>query len=131
MSENIPGHESGKPDALSRCYDHHEEGGVEIPKTLLKEEQFSELCEIYASDATIIEVIKEYVETDEALKPVLAFLQAAHDQATAEVREAMKDYTLEDGVLYRKDKIYVPKDQDIKQQLLELYHDSEIVRHPG
>src|SRR6202161_2438301 len=126
-----PGHESGKPDALSRRHDHREEGGVEIPRTLLKEEQFSELCEIYASDATIIEAIKEYVETDEALKPVLAFLRAGHDQATAEVKEAMEDYKLEDGIVYRKDKIYVPANEEVKQRILELYHDSTVAGHPG
>src|SRR6201992_4299579 len=80
-----PGHESEKPDTLSRYHNHRKEGGAETPKTLLKEEQFEELCEIYASDAEIIEAIKGYVDKDEALKPILAFLREDHDKATAEV----------------------------------------------
>jgi hypothetical protein len=126
-----PGHESGKPDALSRRHDHRDNGGEEHPQTLLKEEHFADLNATYAADADIIEAIKAAIEQDETIKPVLAYLRADHEQASAEVREAMKDYTMEDGVLYRQNKIYVPKDEDIKQQLLELYHDSEIVGHPG
>src|ERR1700753_1153854 len=126
-----PGQESGKPDALSRRHDHRDEGRVETPRTLLKEEQFEELCEIYASDAEIIEAIKEYIDKNEALKPILAFLREDHDKATAEVRHAMEDYTLQDNIMYRKDKIYVPANEDIKQRILELYQHSQIAGHPG
>src|SRR6202020_2619464 len=84
-----------------------------------------------ASDAEIIEAIKEYVDIDEALKPVLVFLREDHDQATAEVRQAMEDYTLQDNIVYKKDKIYVLSNEGIKQKILELYHDSSITGHPG
>jgi len=43
----------------------------------------------------------------------------------------MKEYKYEDGILYRAGKVYVPNSDELKRNILELYHDSLIAGHPG
>jgi hypothetical protein len=38
---------------------------------------------------------------------------------------------MEEGILYRRDQIYVPADEGIKTGILELYHDAMLASHPG
>ncbi|KIO17550.1 hypothetical protein M407DRAFT_84869, partial [Tulasnella calospora MUT 4182] len=105
--EYRPGTKSGKPDALSRRSDHRPEEGAEEPSlTLLPP---SKIVEVNAND-----------DEEVAL---------ASDQEV--IQDEMKDYTLEQGILKYRNRIYVPNDEEIKRMLLQLYHDSVMAGHPG
>ena len=51
------------------------------------------------------------------------------------IRSNLKDWKLEEKngqkVLFYKGKVYVPKDQDLRQDILKLYHDHKMAGHPG
>ena len=127
-----PGNKSGKPDALSRRSDHRpEEGAEDLPQTLLKPEQFAEISALYSSDSELLEKIKKEIKLDESLASILSYFKSEPTAAPASIKEAMKDYEFEDEVLYRFGRIYVPNDEGIKKELLELYHDSMLAGHQG
>lgn len=129
-----PGVQSGKPDALSRRSDHHPEGGGggnDTPATIFKPDAFAEIAALYQSDAELMDQIKHIIRHDDALAPLLAYFDADPHAAPTEVQNKMKDYAYEDNVLYRLGKIYVPNDDEIKREILQLYHDSRITGHMG
>ncbi len=126
-----PGIKSGKPDALSRRADHRPSEGAEEPMTLLKPSQFEEVLALYASDAEIIDRIRDEITKDEALKAVLAYFGNDPARAPTELRKQMEDYRMDEGILYRRDRIYVPANEGIKKEILGLYHDAMMAGHPG
>ncbi|KAG8929440.1 hypothetical protein FRC01_004339 [Tulasnella sp. 417] len=137
-----PGSKSGKPDALSRRPDHYPEEGAEEPSLmLLPPSKFVELCILedeeeeqiveLATDLEIVESIKELLRIDPTIASVLAYFEADPNAAPAKLQKEMEERKLEDGILRRKGRIYVPNNDDIKRSLLQLYHDSRMAGHPG
>ena len=51
------------------------------------------------------------------------------------IRSDLEDWKIEekDGkkILFYKGKNYVPKDQDLRRDILKMFHDHETARHPG
>jgi hypothetical protein len=47
------------------------------------------------------------------------------------VQDKFKEYEYDEGILYLRDKIYVPADEEVKQAILEVHHDSVMAGHPG
>ena len=35
------------------------------------------------------------------------------------------------GILYFQDRIYVPRDADLRRRIIELHHDTKVAGHPG
>ena len=132
------GHKSGKPDALSRRPDHRPEGGDETRErtaTLLKPEQFlsvnaNQLLQL-SDDHSILQRIQEALTNDVTTSAIRAFFASDPDSAPASVREKMKDFAMDDGLLLYRNKIYVPADEDIKRDIVALRHDSPLAGHPG
>lgn len=148
-----PGPQSGKPDALSRRPDHRPEGGVEDPPQIfLREGQYESLAgtitvdPIFSStivhlattqvaarapDHAILDLIRTALPRDPTLKAVLAFFANDPDLAPANIRHEFSDYVYDNDLLFFRDRIYVPHDDDIKRAILELRHDSPLAGHPG
>lgn len=150
-----PGPKSGKPDALSRRPDHRPEGGAEEPaQPLLHPSQIVELDENFEeinadddiseddkeeeddpnlafSDSDLVARIPDLLAKDASLESILAYLKGDPDSAPASLRKEMSDYRLDNGLLRIRDRIYVPHDEDLKRELLHLYHDTRLAGHKG
>jgi transposase InsO family protein len=98
---------------------------------LMAEEEWAEIWELVASDDEILEDIRAATLRDKPLKPIIAYLKSGPAAAPALAQKAMSEYKWEDGLVYRKGKVYVPGDQRIKNKILKLYHDSPLAGHPG
>ncbi|CCO37137.1 Retrotransposable element Tf2 155 kDa protein type 2 [Rhizoctonia solani AG-1 IB] len=123
-----PGKQSGKPDALSRRADHADippEAEVMIPDKLFaniaKEEQ----------DEPLQTRIKDEQKRDPSLDDIIEFLTVKQENAPPSIKKAYGDYQLDEGLLLFQDKILVPDNDNIKREILKLYHDSPLVGHPG
>ncbi|CCO35435.1 Retrotransposable element Tf2 155 kDa protein type 1 [Rhizoctonia solani AG-1 IB] len=123
-----PGKQSGKPDALSRRSDHAEvppEAEVMIPDELFanvaKEEQ----------DGPLQSQIKVEQRKDPSLDDIIEFLTVKQENAPPSIRKAYVDYRLDDEILLFQDKVLVPDNNNLKKEILKLYHDSPLVGHPG
>lgn len=113
-----PGVELGKPDALSRRSDHRPEGGNQTNNSIFDAKAFASIAAIYLSDMELVEKIAKAIKLDKALAPIIAYLNTGPRDTTAEVRSRMEGYSLEEGVLYRNGKVYVPDNEDIKREIV-------------
>lgn len=68
---------------------------------------------------------------DDKYTAVLAYFHGDPNLMPADVRESMKDYTWENGMLYRLGKIVVLGDDELKRRIVESRHDSVMAGHPG
>jgi hypothetical protein len=136
-----PGKQNGKPDALSRRPEFRPEkgGGEDQPiTTILNKEHFSNpiISSISsAGEGTIFIVSSAHLSSIPPVKWSEEFLKSVRDagQLDKEYQEAAKQakepLMIEDGILYRKMKLWVPK--DLIKMVLESEHDSRIAGHFG
>ncbi|QRW17323.1 Retrotransposable element Tf2 protein [Rhizoctonia solani] len=114
-----PGAQNKKADILSQRYDLVPlEGGVEN-QVLLKPELF--IASI-TPDQEINNLIGKAIYEDNRLKEILHKLQG---------KEKVTDWELKEGLLWHQGKIFVPKDNTIRNLILESRHDALAAGHPG
>ncbi|QRW25843.1 Retrotransposable element Tf2 protein [Rhizoctonia solani] len=114
-----PGAQNKKADILSRRYDLIPlEGGVEN-QVLLKPELF---ISSITPDQEINDLIGKAIYEDNRLREILQKLQN---------KEKVIDWELKEGLLWYQGKIFVPKDETIRNLILESRHDALATGHPG
>jgi hypothetical protein len=136
-----PGKQNGKPDALSRCSEFCPErgGGEDQPiMTILHKEHFAHsiISSISSGGEGIIFIVSSarlssippVKWSEELLKMVRNAGQNDQDYWEA-AKQVKEPFMIEDGILYRKMKLWVPK--DLIQTVLESEHDSKIAGHFG
>ena len=107
-----PGAQNQKADILSCRYDLVPlEGGVE-KQTLLSPDIF---INAITPDQEIDDLIGEAIYEDDRLKEILDKLNH---------KDTVEDWTLSNGLLLFKGKIFVPKDDTIRNLILESCHDA-------
>jgi len=121
----------GKADSLSRRPDW--EVGVERDnedETLVKpkwlEVKRTERVEVIVKEVDLLEKVrKSKVKDNEVVKVVEEMKQAGvkmlRDKKWREV----------DGIMYKEGKVYVPKDNILKAEIIRLYHDIPVGGHRG
>ena len=121
----------GKADSLSRRPDW--EVGVERDnedEILVKPEWLEvrrvERVEIIVEGVDLLEKVrKSKVKDDKVVKAVEKMKQAGvkmlRDEEWREV----------DGIIYKEEKVYVPKDDILRAEIIKLYHDTPVGGHGG
>ncbi|QRW18559.1 Retrotransposable element Tf2 protein [Rhizoctonia solani] len=122
-----PGKQLGKPDALSRRSDH-----ANIPpadQTMLPDPVFANVA-LVTPEKELQRQIKASLDQDESLEEILQFLQN-ESKAPPSIKQAFKDYQMEAGLLFYQGRIVVPDTGTLRTDLLHIFHDSPLARHPG
>jgi len=131
MLKHVPGSRMGKADSLSRRPDW--EVGVERDnegETLVKSEWLEvrrmEKVEIIVEGVNLLEKVKQSkVKDDKVVKAVEEMKQARvkmlRDEEWREV----------DSIMYKEGKVYVPKDNALKTEIIRLYHNTPVGEHGG
>jgi len=131
MLKHVPGSRMGKADSLSRRPDW--EVGVERDnegETLVKSEWLEvrrmEKVEIIVEGVNLLEKVKQSkVKDDKVVKAVEEMKQAGvkmlRDEEWREV----------DSIMYKEGKVYVPKDNALKTEIIRLYHNTPVGEHGG
>jgi len=129
--KHVLGSKMGKVDSLSRRLDW--EAGVDKDnenETLVKlgwlEVRKMEAVEIIVDGVDLLkEVRKSKVKDDEVVKAVKEMKRAGvkmlRDEEWREV----------DGIMYKEGKVYVPKDEKLRAEIIRLHHDMPIGGHGG
>ena len=123
----------GKPDALSRRVDHRDGSNDNSDLTLLTLGFFT-VC--------ALEGLELFGEEWELLRDIYkGTREGDHEEAVAKVVKELKatrscsvhtaEWTIVDGVLYFRGKIYVPDTSDLQRCIVSLCHNSRQSRHPG
>jgi len=131
MLKHIPGSKMGKVDSLSKRPDW--EIGVERDnedKTLVKPEWLemrrTEIVEIIVEGVDLLEKVRQSkVKDDEVVKAVEKMKQAGVKMSRD------KEWREVNGVMYKEGKVYVPKNDKLKAEIIRLYHDMPVKGHGG
>ena len=125
--QHLPGHKLFLSDALSRQPDHCPDDDKAKEQVVLPDDMFIDLLDI-----GLQEWIINAKNFDFDVKNAISILL---EDRLSSIRNDMEDWKLEDNdgkkVLFYKGKVYVPKDQDLRCDILELYHNHEIAGHLG
>jgi len=131
MLKYIPGSKMGKADSLSRRLDW--EIGVERDnedETLVKPEWLevrrTERVEIIVEGVDLLEKVRKLkVKDDEVVKAVEEMKQAGVKMLRDE------EWREEDGIIYKEGKVYIPKDDILRAEIIRLHHDVPVGGHGG
>jgi len=129
--KHIPGSKMGKANSLSRRPDW--EVGVERNnenKMLVKpkwlEVRRMERVEIIVEGVDLLEKVrKSKVKDDEVVKAVEEIKQAGVKM----LRD--KEWREVDSIIYKEGKVYVPKDNILRAEIIKLHHDTPVGGHGG
>lgn len=127
--QHRPGSLNGRADVLSRRIDV-KENGEGISKPLLRLAML-ETCEPIWNDAQIIQKIKSATKEDMTLLPILNFFMNNPKDAPANIRRQFQQYDFQEGILYFRNTIYVPDEEELRRQILRSRHDAPMTAHPG
>jgi len=129
MLKHVPESKIGKADSLSRRLDW--EVGVERDnedETLVKPEWLemrrTETVEIIIKEVDLLEKVRQSkVKNDEVVKAVeeikWAGVKMLRDKEWKEVN----------GIIYKEEKVYVPKDDKLRAEIIRLHHDMPVGEH--
>jgi len=129
--KHIPGSRMGKADSLSRRPDW--EVGVEKDnkdETLVKPEWLEarrmERVKVIVEGVDLLEKVRESkVKDNEVVK-------AVEEMKQAEVKMLRDEEWREvDNIMYKERKVYVPKDNILRAEIIRLHHDTPVGGHGG
>jgi len=129
--KHVPGNRMEKADSLSRRPDW--EVGVEKDnkdETLVKpdwlEARRMERVKVIVEEVDLLEKIRESkVKNDEVVKAVEEMKQAG----IKILRD--KEWREVDGIMYKEKKVYVPKNDILRAEIIRLHHDTLVEGHRG
>ena len=76
-----------------------------------------------------MEEVKEAYKLDAGTQELIQALDKSSDKIPPELQKKAQQFTLQDGTLYFKDRIYVPTDPKLQLKLLQEHHDTPIAGH--
>ena len=122
----------GKSDALSQRSDHGLGAEDNQNLTLLTPGLFSiralEGLQVMGEENDILKEIRKGMEDKDQEEVVVKAVKELKKSSAKSVRSS--EWSMENGLLYYRGKIYVPR-LDLRHQILTLCHDSKLAGHPG
>jgi hypothetical protein len=120
---HIPGAKLIQADALSRRPDHTKGEEDDELVTMLPKEQFISLI---ATD--LRDQIQTLSSNNDFIKGRIKCLK---ERSTPPLRTALSNWTLDDGIILFKNKVFVPNNKDIRRSIIAETHESPVSGHPG
>ena len=128
-----PGRLGGKPDAMSRRVDHEPSDKDNTNRVLLSPNLFYAkaarrgMTQVHG-DRGLLRRIRRSKRFDEELVEAIEVLQNRGPRA---LTKDLEDWSVEEGLMLYQGKVYVPKDEEIRRDVVRTYHDSLPAGHPG
>jgi transposase InsO family protein len=128
-----PGKSMGKSDALSRRADHGNGAADNSDITLLTPSLFAvramEGIEVTGEERDIMKDVRRGTRDGEHEVTIAEVVKRLKEAGQKSVRSA--EWSLTDGVLYFRSKVYVPDTFDLRRRIVSLCHDSKVAGHAG
>ena len=127
-----PGSKSLKPDALSRRPDHGKGEDDNSNVTLLKPEYFQIQAlrrghvQLTGEEQGLLRRIRNAKDFDEPVAKAMELLKRSGQRSLAG-----EEWSHEQDLILFRGKVYVPKDDDLRRQIVHNHHDSPVAGHPG
>ena len=120
-----------KADSVSRRPD--QEIGVEKDnkdKTLVKPEQLearkAKVVEIIVDGVDLLKKVKQSKVRDDEVIKVVEEMKRTRVKVLRDKKQRK-----ENSIMYKKEKVYVPKDNKLRVEIIRLYHDTLVGEHGG
>ena len=110
-------------DALSRRPDHITDDTDNDNIILLPDNLFVRTVDLDLRDTLVIETSRDALFTKA--------LEALQNDGPLPITLKLTDWQFHDGLLFFKDRCYVPPNTDLRRRIVSLYHDSLVGGHPG
>jgi len=131
MLKHISGSKMGKADGLSKRLDW--EVGVEKDnekQTLVKKEWLEvkkvRVVEIIIEGVDLLDKVRKYKAKDDGV------IKAVEEMKWAGVKILRdEEWRQEDGLMLKEGKVYVPKNEKLRAEVIRLYHDTPVGGHGG
>jgi hypothetical protein len=98
------------------------------PETMFPDEIFLDATEVTIDDQELLDEIRQIGKEDDLMMEAIS---AIKDGKIPPLRSALSDWHLNDGLLWYKERLYVPDDLDLRRSIVKRYHDLESAGHPG
>jgi hypothetical protein len=125
--QHLPGNKMILSDTLSRRPDHCPEEDESKEEILLLDDLFLNLLDINLRDR-----IMKNKEYDFDVTKAIELLQ---EEGPTSIQNDLEDWKIEEvdyqKTIFYKGKQYIPKNQELRRDILKLFHDHETVGHPG
>jgi len=129
--QHISGKKAGKPDALSRRPDHYSGHEDNEDRILLPSDLFASAQRVSVSfdNPELLQRIKDAQQLDPEVLDVLRYILAPKSSTT---RTSLRQHwSVQDGLIFSRGRIYIPKDDTLRRDLVQLFHDLPAAGHPG
>ena len=129
--KHIPGSKMGKADRLSRRSDWEKGGDRDNEEKVLLKPEWLEVKRIRAGEVIVEGVDILYrikrlgVKDDEVVKVIEEMKKAGIKMLRDE------EWREEDGLMLKEGKVYVPKDEALRVEIIRLHHDTPVGGHGG
>jgi len=128
--KHVAGKSMGRVDSLSRRVDWAEgverdnENQVMLKKEWIEVRAMEQLVE--GLEEEIVKKIKEAKDKDEEV------IKAVEEMKKAGVK-TLKDeeWQIEEGLVLKEGRVYIPKDEKLRVEIIRLHHDTPIAKHGG
>jgi hypothetical protein len=119
-----------KADALSRRPDHKEGMPPSDDKRVLLDAKFFAVraMQLTPVPTDLRQRIKNSQTYDSAVSHAL---ETILHNGPRSLTKGLENWNLEDGLILHRGHIYVPKDNDLRHDIVKLYHNSPATGHPG
>jgi len=128
--KHVAGKSMGRADSLSRRVDWAEgierdnENQVMLKKEWLEVRAMEQLVE--GPEEEIVKKIKEARDKDEKV------IKAVEEMKKAGVKMLRnEEWQIEEGLVLKEGRVYVPKDEKLRVEIIRLHHDIPIAGHGG
>ena len=129
--KHVPGSKMGKADGLSKRSDWKKGGDRDNEeKVLLKPEWLEvkriQVGEVIVEGVDILDKIKKSGVKDDKVVKVVEEIKKAGLKMLRD-----KEWREENGLMLKEGKVYVPKDEALRVEIIRLHHDTPVGEHRG
>ena len=128
--KHVAGKSMGRADSLSRRVDWAE--GVERDnenQVMLKEEWLEIRAIEQLVEGPEKEIVKRIKEARNKYEEVIKVVEEMKKAGVKTLRD--KKWQIEEGLVLKEGKVYVPKDEKLRVEIIQLHHDTPIAGYGG
>jgi len=129
-----PGKLSAKPDALSRRADHFKSDEDDNTERIILDKNKIKIMATRRGHAMIlnerplVQRIKEVQIMEDDVRQVVKQVKKLGPKS---LRKGLEDWNMEEGLLLYRGRIYIPKNEIIRRDIIKIHHDTPAAGHPG
>ena len=128
--KHVAGKSMGRADSLSRRVDWAEEIEKDNEnQVMLKEKQLEVRAIEQLVEGPEEKIIKKIKEARDKNKQVIKAVEEMKKAGVKMLRN--KEWQIEEGLVLKEGRVYVPKDEKLRMEIIQLHHDTPIVGHRG